>query len=69
MNKTTFIENMKDTNIFNEKFLWGLVYDYIDKCFVCNKLLDNEKRHYSLRGRRICFICLIEKKFLNKINI
>lgn len=61
MNKQEFINNIdKDIRIFNEINLWGIVYDYIDKCFKCYKIFDGkEKRKYLFGNKRICYNCLL----------
>ena len=59
MEKKTFIKMLdKQTNqLFNEPNLWGLVYDYLEICYKCKKLI-NDKRRYLINDNRICYNCL-----------
>lgn len=59
MDKKEFIRYCdKETNhLLNEKNLWGIIYDYLELCFKCKKIIDNKKRYY-INDKRVCHSCL-----------
>ena len=68
MEKIQFINliDNQTNKLFNEKNLWGIVYDYLPKCFVCDKIFDNtKKKTYMINDKEICFFCLINNKEKN----
>lgn len=63
MDKNKFINKMdSQTNqLFNERNIWGIIYDYIDKCFMCNKIFEDETKKrskYYYGNKRMCYNCI-----------